>query len=396
MCGTLISAPVVEVVKGNVHECIALLDAVRTLLARHLFSPLQGTTAGNWWRLLVRHRFAIDPRYWPRAAFLTLAGLQNSTFARLEEWRYGRLIEAAEVQPPLFILGHYRSGTTHLHNLLSIDPQFATPTLLQAMYPHTFLTAGKSLAPFAAVLMIRRRPQDEMTVAPGSPAEDEFALCVATALSPYMGWVFPRTSADYDQYLTFRGVQDEEVAAWKTSFTRFLKKLTLAENRPILLKSPPHTGRVRLLLELFPQVRFINIHRHPYAVFASTRHLWRAGPPAWQLQRTTVDEADIDSRIIRNYKVMYDAYFADRSLTPPGQFCEVRYEELEREPVRVVEAIYNALGLAGFASIRGSLQSYLHTIVGYRKNEYPKLPEPLRERIASEWHRSFYQWCYAR
>ena len=69
---------------------------------------------------------------------------------------------------------------------------------------------------------------------------------------------------------------------------------------------------------------------------------------------------------------------------------------MEREPVQVVEAIYNTLGLAGFASIRGSLESYLYSIVGYRKNEYPKLPEPLRERIASEWRRSFDEWRYAR
>jgi hypothetical protein len=64
---------------------VVVFDSLRVFLARHLFSPLQGATAGDWWRLLVRHRFAIDPHYWPRAALLTLAGLANSAFARWEE-----------------------------------------------------------------------------------------------------------------------------------------------------------------------------------------------------------------------------------------------------------------------------------------------------------------------
>ena len=370
-----------------------MLDHLRVFLARRLLSPLQGATAGDWWRLFVRHRFAIDPRYWPRAMLLTLAGLSNSAFARLEEWKYGRRIDAAEVRPPLFILGHYRSGTTHLHNLLSLDPRFAYPTLLQALYPHTFLTSGAMLAPLMAALLTRRRPQDNMTQAAGSPAEDEFALCVATALSPYMAWVFPRSPVTYEKYLTFREAPAEDLARWKAALVWFLKKVTLVADRPLLLKSPPHTARVRLLLGLFPRARFVHVHRHPYAVFVSTRHLWRAGPATYQLQRPGAE--DIDGRIISTYTVMYEAYFEDQGLIPPGQFCEVRYEELEGEPVRVVGAIYDALGLADFVPVQEPLEGYLRSIGGYRKNEYPELPEALRQRVAREWRRSFEEWGYA-
>lgn len=344
--------------------------------------------------MLVRHRFAIDPRYWPRATLVTLSSLENSALARLQEWKYGQRIDAAQVRPPLFILGHYRGGTTHLHNLLSLDPQFSYPTLLQTIYPHTFLTAGAMLAPFMAMLMSPRRPQDNMAVAPALPAEDEFALCAATSLSPYMDWVFPRGPADYEKYLTLHNVSEEELGRWKKSLTRFLKKLTVVADRPLLLKSPPHTARIRFLLELFPGARFIHIHRHPYAVFVSTRHLWRVGTPAWQLQRPGIK--DLDSRIISTYNAMYDAYFEDRGRIPPGQLCDVSYEELEREPLRVIEAIYNALGLAGFASMRQSLEDYLRSIGGYQKNVYRELPGPLRQRIAHEWRRSFDEWGYDR
>ena len=87
-------------------------------------------TLGDWWSLLRRHRFAIDPPHWPRSLIQTAVAASNSVVARIERRRFGPRIEATEVQAPLFILGHYRSGTTHLHNLLALDPQFAAPSFL--------------------------------------------------------------------------------------------------------------------------------------------------------------------------------------------------------------------------------------------------------------------------
>ena len=51
----------------------------------------------------------------------------------------GDAIEATRVEAPVFILGHYRSGTTYLHELLSNDPGFASPNRFQAFNPSTFL-----------------------------------------------------------------------------------------------------------------------------------------------------------------------------------------------------------------------------------------------------------------
>src|SRR4029077_12444659 len=126
--------------------------------------------------------------------FLTSLSFTNSLSAMLEQQRFGRQIDAIHVKPPLFIVGHYRSGTTHLHNLLSLDGQFAYPTLIQVLYPHTFLTTGAMLGRVMNLMMLHKRPQDNMTQGVDSPSEDEFALCSATSLSPYMGWVFPRSS----------------------------------------------------------------------------------------------------------------------------------------------------------------------------------------------------------
>jgi hypothetical protein len=174
----------------------------------------------------------------------------------------------------------------------------------------------------------------------------------------------------------------------------FLKKLTLRHGRPLVLKSPTHTARVRLLLGLFPDARFVHIRRDPYVVFRSTRHMIRAAQPLYHLREGPIQDGD--DVIISVYNKMYDAYFEERGLIPEGRLCEVAFEDLEREPVGVVGSIYEALGLSGFEAVRPRLESYLVTIAGYRKNRLDELPEPLRHRIADEWGRSFDEWGYGR
>ena len=99
-------------------------------------------------------------------------------------------------------------------------------------------------------------------------------------------------------------------------------------------------------------------------------------------------------RIISLYTRMHEAYFAERVLIPNGRLCDVAFEDLGREPVAVVGSIYESLGLTGFDELQPSLEGYLASIAGYRKNRYGELPEVLRRRIAKDWGRSFDEWGY--
>ena len=365
---------------------------MRVFLSRYLFTPLQGITFGDWRALLRQNRYQVDWPYLARAMFVTMNAVSNSAQARVENAVFGRRVEAAEVEPPLFILGHYRSGTTHLHNLLGLDERFAYPNAYQTVYPHTFLTTERAVTPVAGLLVTRTRPQDNMAVGLDLASEDEFALCITTGLSPYLGWVFPRGHDFYDRYLTFDGVATEEVTRWNEALRWFLKKLTLKYRRPLVLKSPPHTARVRLLLEMFPEAKFVHIRREPYTVFQSSRHTWKTGTPSWCFQRP--DLPDADDRIIAAYRAMYDAYFDQRRLIPAGHLHELAYEDLERDPIGQLEAVYNGLGLPGFECVRPRVESYLASIAGYRKTDHAALSEPLRSRIAREWGRCFEEWGY--
>ena len=371
-----------------------MTERFKDFISRHFFHPLQGMTLGTWWALLRRHHFAIDLWHLPRALVQTSISASNSVNARIEWARFGGRIAAAHVAAPLFVLGHYSSGTTHLHNLLALNPQFAAPTLFQVLYPHTFLRIERWAAPLADRLIVKRRYQDEMALGAGVPSEDEYATCIMTGLSPYMGWCFPEDGAYYDRYLTFGDAQVNEIGRWKHALTMFLKKLTLRYSRPLVLKSPPHTARIRLLLGLFPNARFVHIHRDPYTVFCSTRHMIRVGQPLHQLRDGPLQDGD--DRIISVYTELYDAYFEQRALIPQGRLYDVSYEDLERQPVSVIGSIYQSLGLSGFEDVRARLEDYLASIAGYRKNRHGDLPDKLRRRIANEWGRNFSEWGYER
>src|SRR5262245_12738714 len=86
---------------------------------------LGGITLGDWLTLLRDNRFAVDPAYWWRAGVITLWSIRNSLGRWREEACHGKEICGVRVEPPLFIVGIWRSGTTHLQNLLALDSRFA-------------------------------------------------------------------------------------------------------------------------------------------------------------------------------------------------------------------------------------------------------------------------------
>src|SRR2546423_217905 len=80
----------------------------------------EGSDFFAWMRLLARNRFAVPPPYWYIAAIVTGASLSNPLLRFLQEAIYPGAIRATPLAgPPIFIIGHWRSGTTLLHELLA-------------------------------------------------------------------------------------------------------------------------------------------------------------------------------------------------------------------------------------------------------------------------------------
>ncbi|GLC59101.1 hypothetical protein PLESTB_001448300 [Pleodorina starrii] len=168
---------------------------------------LSGITLLPWLKLLIRHGSSIDWLVYPhRVLFLSLMSVINTLLALIEWLLFSRAVAGQPLHPePVFILGHPRTGTTHLHNLLANDPRFAFATTFHAGFPSSFLTLepGRGLL---SGLLEKRRPMDHMALHWDLPAEDEIAVNVLTGGdSPYMALVLPRMWRSLlRNYLTFQ------------------------------------------------------------------------------------------------------------------------------------------------------------------------------------------------
>jgi LPS sulfotransferase NodH len=353
---------------------------------------LLGISFRNWLKLLKENRFAVDRPYLGRAAFVTQMSLLTSIVRRKELRAVGILINGVQIQPPLFILGHWRSGTTLLHELIVRDEQFAYPNLFQVSHPHTCLYREKYVEKALANAKAEKRHMDNIQLTYTSPGEDEAALCVASLRSPLIAWSFPRREAFYDRYLTFENATEEEQQQWQQAMIEFFKKLTWRYGKPLALKSPTHTGKVRILLQMFPDAKFVHIHRNPYKVFQSTLGLYQEAAPHSRLQHP--DGVLMKTGILRRYQMMFNAFFNDRNLIPRGNYCEVAFEDLVKDKVGQVAKIYEQLNIPGFDKFRPKLQAYVDSIVNYEKNVYQPLADEQREEIAREWKIGFDEWGY--
>ncbi len=353
---------------------------------------LMGITFSRWMTLLRENNFAVDPPY-RKAAFRVAVGSLSNSFGRWRVQRlFGQQIASAQVQAPIFVLGHWRSGTTLLHEILALDERFAYPNLLHVSNPNTFLVRERLAERALAEQQRQKRPMDNVIVSYRSPGEDEFALAMLSLRSVIIGWSFPRSQERYDRYLTFRNAAAADAQAWQRSLVHFLQQLTVRHpGKPMLLKSPSHTGKIRLLLELFPGARFVHIHRDPYVVFQSTRRLHETNIVHNRYQDSDADPTD---GILSRYVDLYDAFFADRALIPPGHYCEVQFEKLERDIVGEIERVYSELELGDFEAARPRVEAYAAEKADYQKNVHPPLDDELRRRVAQAWRRCFDEWGY--
>jgi hypothetical protein len=147
-----------------------------------------------------------------------------------------------------------------------------------------------------------------------------------------------------------------------------------------------------VLLKLFPEAKFVHIHRDPYAVFQSSVHTWRKVKAFWGLQGGDVDE----ERVLQDYVQVYDAFFAQQHRLTDQNYCEVRFDELERDPIGQVRHVYNSLGLPDFEHVEPALRDYVQSLTGYSRNSFPAISDQMRQRAARAWSRSFEEWGYVK
>lgn len=346
-----------------------------------------------WIKLLARNRFAIELPYLYIAAIDTLFSLFNTLGRWLVSLLFGWQVARTEIkEQPIFVIGHWRGGTTLLHELLVLDERFTFPTSFACFAPNNFLLFEWMADPWLNFLLPSHRPMDDMTMGWGSPQEDEFAMCNLGAPTPYMMLAFPNHPPICQEYLDPQGMSADETRHWKRIFLKFLKQITYRTPKRIVLKSPPHTARVDLLLEMFPDARFVHIVRNPYTVYASTVNLWKRLYEGQGFQKPKF--AGIEEFVLQTYLKMNRRLDQTRGLAPPSRFHELKYEDLVADPVGELRKIYEHLELGDFEPVKPAIEAYQAAKADYKTKRYEQSAEE-RDLITAQWGEYVRKYGYA-
>jgi hypothetical protein len=223
------------------------------------------------------------------------------------------------------------------------------------------------------------RKGDNVKLGTDYPQEEEFALASRTAACYYFFWYFPDKMLDYfDEFLTFEKGNSKKRKSFIKDYRRVIQKALInTGNKRFLSKNPVHTGRIPLLLEMFPDARFIYIHRNPVDVILSTRHFFSKMMPGLTLKKIDFDQINKDIYAVYN-KLMRE-YLETKAMIPEGRLVEVSYDELTANTMGEIKKVYDKLGFDGFEKASTLIEDYANLKKNYVRNKYAISQELLDE-----------------
>lgn len=298
---------------------------------------------------------------------------------------------------PVFILGHYRSGTTFLQKLLVSDKRFGYLTNYDALFANTNLLLGRRMQPFFQglinILKIKNPFFHNSIALLSEPTEeDDYLINKMSAYSAYWGLIFPK---NWEKWLngSTQFKNQKYTDGWKREYLKTLKYISFkSKGKQLVLKSPPNTERIYLLLQMFPQAKFIFLYRNPYHLYYSIKNMWRTAIlPYYSVQK--ISDEDLDEIVFGHFEYLTDRYEEDKKLIPEGNLIEISYEELKADSFNIIQKIYSQLNIPDFELAANDLLLQLEKEKEYQNFSY-QFSDITLKKIEEKWGKYFQRWNY--
>jgi len=267
-----------------------------------------------------------------------------TTLSYFDRIRYRSLSKGLEItRPPIYVLGHWRSGTTLIHNMLCSSYNVSYPTTYQTVFPNNLFCFNWLIKNIMQFFLPERRLVDHVKMHVDYPQEEDFALGNEAGFSYYYWFYFPK---DWrwisEHYLSLSSDDQATREKYARRYVRFLRRCILnVGGEQYIAKNPPSLARIPFLLQLFPEARFLYIERNPYEVLTSTFRFFKAFLATLQMQ--DFDDQSLWELIFHNYKYLYLKYQEDKQLIPSGQLVEIKYEQLVRDPEKILKGLHEGI-----------------------------------------------------
>jgi len=335
-----------------------------------------------WFSLL----FSNKGVYWkkiPKALIITVTSILTSPL-QFAHWMvyFLKRKKTFELEEPIFIIGHWRSGTTFLQYLLCKDPKYGYLTYYQGFLPTVSLVGGKVLKKLLTILIPKTRPQDNIELSSDLPHEEENAIATFSKYSASHSFFFPKDERYYKKYALLEGITPKEYKKWKFSYKRMMQEISITNGfKPLVIKNPHNTGRIKGLLDIYPNAKFIHIYRDPFDVIPSTFLMYDLVIQTQYLDKFTLEETM--DKIFYYYKTTMSNLFEQISLIPEENLFEIKFEEFQYDAVNIIRDLYSKLKLDYTPEVDKRIKEYAESKKGYKKNVH-KIDPKLKKRIQTE------------
>ncbi len=335
---------------------------------------LQGCDFSELLMLLWNNRMHLSLKQWRKITYVAFMSFILTPFILLENLLHAAKIRKTKIEePPIFILGHWRSGTTYLTNILAHDKKLSFFTAEKTYTHSTFLTLGGLFKKIYPKVLPTKRPMDNMDMGIEEPTEEVFALGNITKYSIIHMLSFPKRARFYARCAFYDDLNKKQKKKVKAAYDKIIRKLTYYTGKRLILKSPDNTCRINLLLELYPDAKFIHIYRNPYKVVNSTIGMYNSLFPIFSLEDLdTIDENESEEFVLEMYEKLYKQYFADKDNIPSRNLIEIKYEDFVKTPKEYMQKIYEDLSIGDFEEAKEGIFEYIDSQKDYKTNPYNK------------------------
>ncbi|MGE2732466.1 sulfotransferase family protein [Mycolicibacterium vaccae] len=309
--------------------------------------------------------------------------IAGARIARCHKDRPG--LGAVEMAPPIVIIGGWRTGTTFLFRLLGSDPRLHAPLPAELVSPWRFTEAdhppAAEISATASQLLHTLNP-DMAVVHPSGPAlPEECVLGMGTDLRNW-GFTSMMRLPSYAEWLA-----GQDLSGTYARYREGLQLLAAGDPRRFVLKAPAHTAELDHLIETFPGLTVVQIHRDIVSTLTS-------GASLFAVYRATYSD-DVDPIEVGRQQVDQSELWFRRAVAVRGDvaadaatFLDLDYRDLVGDPPSAVARVYAAAGMAPPEDLDGFIDAYHRAHPRdagghrYTPEEFGIRPDEVRQRFA--------------
>lgn len=294
-------------------------------------------------------------------------------------------VGAVEMAPPIVIIGGWRTGTTFLFRLLGTDPRLHAPLPAELVSPWRFTDPdhppAAEISATASRLLHTLNP-DMAVVHPSGPAlPEECVLGMGTDLRNW-GFTSMMRLPSYAEWLA-----GQDLTGAYARYREALQLLAAGDPRRFVLKAPAHTAELDHLIETFPGLTVVQIHRDIVSTLTS-------GASLFAVYRATysddVDPVEVGRQQVDQSELWFRRAVAVRREAPAqaATFLDIDYRDLVADPARVIATVYAAAGMPAPDDLAGLVDAYHRAHPRdanghrYTPEEFGIRPDEVRERFA--------------